>query len=50
MMANYNQYVVNVQDQFGEEAVLMGAGLFPLQTKLTDEAAWSVIYRYYCES
>ena len=39
MMANYNRYVVNVQYQFGKKAVLIGAGLFSMQTKLTDEAA-----------
>ena len=35
----YNRNVVNTQFEISEKAVLMGAGLFSLQTKLTNEAA-----------
>ena len=42
MMVNYNQNIVSIQYKFGEEVVLMGAGLFLLQTKLRD-ICWQVV-------
>ena len=38
MIVNCNRNIVDIQYEFGEEVVLMGAGLFSLQTKLSDEA------------
>ena len=46
MIVNCNRNIVDIQYEFGEEVVLMGAGLFSLQTKLSDEAVWSVIYYF----
>ena len=40
---NYIRNLVIKQNEFGEEAVLMGARLFSLRRMLTDEAVWSFI-------
>ena len=44
MIVNLNRYVVNVHDKPGEGAVLMGAALFSLQSKLVDDAVRIVTY------